>query len=137
MPIKKGGKAKAMQQYTAYVGRMAGPKTKAAMTKVLSAGMTNAKEYAPVEYGTLVNSAFRRIEGSKEAGWTGYCGFAVHYALYLTGTDTYTPLWKPVAPENKEGPGWNPFAKPRFLQLGFTGPLAKEEIQRIIRESYK
>ena len=138
MPAKSGkGGAQLKQKYTAYVGRMTGAKTKACMTKVLSAGMTNAIEWTPEEYGTLINSKFRRIEGSKKIGWTGICGFTAAYAYYLHGTETYTPLWKPVAPENKEGPSWNPFAVPRFLELGFIGPLAMPQIERIIQESYK
>jgi hypothetical protein len=138
MPAKNGKDGKQLKQkYAVFVGGMVGPKTKATMAKVLSAGMTNAKENAPLEYGVLINSAFRRIEGSKELGWRGICGFTASYAYYLHGDQSYTPLWKPVAPENKEGPGWNPFATPRFLELGFIGPLAKEDIQRIIQQGYK
>ena len=138
MPAKsgKGGKD-VKRKYAVFVGGMTGPKTKAVLAKVLSAGMTNAKNNAPLEYGTLIDSAFRRIEGDKTLGWRGICGFTEAYALYLNGDSTYTPLWKPVAPENKEGPGWNPFATPRFLDLGFIGPLAKDNIQRIIRQDYK
>ena len=138
MPAKSGKGGKQLKQkYAVFVGGMTGPRTKAAMTKVLSAGMSNAKEYAPMEYGTLINSAFRRIEGSAKMGWAGICGFTAAYAYYLHGDQTYTPLWNPVAPEDKEGPAWNPFAKPRFLELGFTGPLAVDDIQRIIKDSYK
>lgn len=138
MPAKSGKGGKQLKQkYSVFVGQMTGPRTKAAMVKVLSAGMTNAKENAPLEYGTLINSAFRRVEGSNQMGWVGVCGFAVSYAYYLHGDQSYTPLWKPVAPEDKEGPGYNPFAVPRFLELGFIGPLAEPEIQRIIQDSYK
>ena len=137
MPAKSGkGGAQLKRKYSVFVGKMTGPKTKSAMAKVLSAGMTNAKENAPLEYGTLINSAFRRIEGSRQLGWTGVCGFTVAYAYYLHGDQSYTPLWKPKPPEDKDGPGYNPFAVPRFLELGFIGPLAKDEIERIIRESY-
>jgi len=138
MPAKSGKGAKQLtQKYAVFVGGMTGPTTKAVLAKVLSAGMTNAKENAPMEYGTLINSAFRRIEGSQKLGWRGIAGFTASYAYYLHGDQTYTPLWKPVAPENKEGPAWNPFATPRFLELGFIGPLAKDEIQRIIEQGYK
>lgn len=138
MPAKSGKGGKQLKQkYAVFVGTMTGPKTKAAMTKVLSAGMSFAKDNAPLEYGTLINSAFRRIEGSSKMGWVGVCGFTASYAYYLHGDQTYTPLWKPVAPENKEGPGYNPFAVPRFLELGFIGPLSKPTIERIIKDSYK
>lgn len=137
MPAKSGkGGAALKQNYEQFVGRMTGPRTKACMAKVLSAGMTNAKEFAPLEYGTLINSAFRRIEGAK-GSYRGIAGFAVNYAVYLHGTDTYTPLWNPKPPEDKEGPGWNPFAVPRFLELGFIGPLARDEIQEIIATEYR
>ena len=138
MPAKNGKTAdKVKQKYSVFVGGMVGPKTRSALAAVLSAGMTNAKENAPLEYGTLINSAFRRIDGSKEVGWSGVCGFAVSYAYYLHGDQSYTPLWKPKPPEDKDGPGWNPFSTPRFLELGFIGPLAKDDIQRLIIESYK
>lgn len=137
MPAKAGKTPEHLKSnYSAFVGRMTGPKTKSCLAKVLSAGMTNAKEYAPIEYGTLINSAFRNISETPN-GWRGVCGFTVYYALPLHGSDTYTPLWNPRPPEDKKGPAWNPFATPRFLELGFTGPLAVDEIQQIIASEYK
>jgi hypothetical protein len=138
MPAKSGKGGKQLKQkYSVFVGSMTGPKTKAVMAKVISAGMTNAIEWTPEEYGTLINSKFRRIEGSAKTGWVGICGFTAAYAYYLHGDQSYTPLWNPVKPEDKDGPGYNPSAHPRFLELGFIGPLAKPEIQRIIQQGYK
>lgn len=138
MPAKTGkGGNQLKRKYAAYVGRMTGPRTEEAMTLVLSIGIGYAKEYAPLEYGTLINSAFRRIEKKPFGGFRGIAGFAVNHAVYLNGDATHTPLWKPRPPEDKSGPGWNPFATPRFLDLGFTGPIPKPEIQEAIRNSYK
>lgn len=140
MPAKSGkGGAQLKSKYENYVGSMTGPRTKACMAKVLSAGMTNAKENAPLEYGTLINSAFRRIEGSR-GNWRGIAGYSggmtekgFNYAFWLHENTN----WSPVAPEDKQGPAWNPFAVPKFLELGFTGPLAREEIQGIISSEYR
>ncbi len=125
------------RRYATAIGRITGPRTRSTIAKVLSAGMTNAKENAPMEYGTLINSAFRRVVGSNQMGWKGVCGFTVAYAYYLHGDDTYTPSWSPRAPEDKEGPAWNPFATPKFLELGFVGPLAIDETERIIQQGYR
>ena len=66
MPAKSGkGGTQLKQKYAKFVGSMTGPTTKAAMAKVLSIGMTAAKELTPMEYGTLINSSFRRIEGTE------------------------------------------------------------------------
>ena len=137
MPAKAGkGSKQLIAKYAEKVGEITGPRTSAGIAKVMAVGMSYAKEYAPIEYGTLINSAFRRIDnvGGEPVGT---CGFMANYAIYLNGTANYTPIWKPRAPEDKEGPAWNPFATPRFLDLGFTGPLAAPEIQRVIMESYK
>ena len=102
------------------------------MTKVLSIGMTGAKELAPLEYGVLMNSAFRRIEGSR-LNWRGIAGFTVYYAYYLhERTD-----WKPRPVAMKQGPGANMNASPKFLQRGFTSPEQISLMKAAIGESYK
>jgi hypothetical protein len=116
MPAKPGkGGANVVRNYKRVVGKMTGPRTESAMAKVLSIGMTGAKELAPLEYGPLINSAFRRTEKT-QYGLRGVAGFAVGYAIYLH----QNPNWSPRPPDKKTGPAWNPNATPKFLERGFT-----------------
>ena len=145
MPAKPGKSgADVKKAYNKFVGRMVGPKTEAAMAKVLSIGMTGAKELAPLEYGTLMNSAFRRIEKSS-GGFRGVAGFAngtsknkktgelFNYAFYLHEHTN----WSPRAPDKKKGPAWNPNAKPKYLERGFTDPLQRKKMQMVLGSTYK
>ena len=133
MPAKNGkGGTQLKRKYSVFVGKMAGPKTESAMAKVLSIGMTGAKELAPLEYGTLMNSAFRRIEKTP-AGIMGVAGFTVNYAIYLH----QNPNWSPRPVNMKKGPSWNPNASPKFLERGFTDPGQKALMQKAIGSTYK
>lgn len=137
MPAKSGKNAASVKRgYSAFVGRMTGPKTKAAITKTMVIGMTYAKDHAPVEYGTLVNSAFRRI---LENG-SGVCGFAngsskygFNYAYKLHETKN----WSPRRPDKKQGPAWNPNATSNYLADGFTRPDQIAKINRVLGSEYK
>jgi len=133
MPAVTGKDGKAMKgKYLALVGKMTGPKTESAMAKILSIGITGAKELAPLEYGTLMNSAFRRIEKTG-AGIRGVAGFTVYYAYYL-----HEKLnWKPLRPEFKKGPGWNADAEPKFLEKGFTSQSQIKLMQTALGDEYK
>ena len=133
MPAKAGkGGEQLKQKYSVFVGSMTGPKTESAMAKVLSIGITGAKELAPLEYGTLMNSAFRRIEKTN-TGIRGVAGFTVYYAYYL-----HERLdWKPRPVAMKSGPGANMNAEPKFLQKGFTNPDQKALMQKAIGRTYK
>ncbi|AZU97933.1 hypothetical protein [Vibrio phage LP.1] len=133
MPARPGKTPRHVkQEYAEFVGRMTGPRTKAAIAKVLSIGMTGAKQYAPLEYGTLMNSAFRRIEGSR-MNWRGIAGFTVYYSFYLHQRMD----WNPRPPDKKAGPAWNPNARPKFLELGFTAPDQITLMQKALGEEYR
>lgn len=140
MPAKNGkGGAQLKRKYSVFVGKMAGPKTESAMAKVLSIGMTGAKELTPREYGTLMDSAFRRIDKTP-AGIMGVAGFSggmtkkgFNYALYLHQNTNWSP--RPV--NMKKGPSWNPNASPKFLERGFTDPEQKALMQKAIGSTYK
>lgn len=132
----KGAK-KVKREYKKFVDNTAGPLTRKVLTKVTTLGAGYAKEITPREYGALINSQFRRTERVDTNNWLGIVGYAQDYAVYLHGTETYTPLWKPVPPDEKKGPSWNYLAVPRFLELGFEGKAAKPVIQKAIREGYK
>jgi hypothetical protein len=65
-----------------------------------------AMEYTPLEYGLLQNSQYREpvINNSISIGYTAA------YAVALHESD-----WRPKPIEEKDGPAWNPDAKPAFL----------------------
>ena len=140
MPAKSGKGGKELKQkYSVFVGKMKGPKTESAMALVLSIGMTGAKELAPLEYGTLMNSAFRRID-KVEKGIRGVAGFTggvskkgFNYALYLHENRN----WSPRPPDKKAGPAYNPNAKPKYLERGFTDSSQRALMQKAIGISYK
>jgi len=114
------------------INQAEGSRKRAAIAKVLSIGITGAKMLAPMEYGTLINSAFRRIypEGRDIVG---VAGFAVSYAFYLHESMT----WNNVAPEDKDGPAWNIEGSPKFLERGFTDESQKVLMLRAIASSYR
>lgn len=67
-------------------------------------------EYTPVEFSMLVNSQYRRLDAYPNR-YTVSVGYTAEYAAALHNrTD-----WSPRAPENKQGPAWNPNASPKFL----------------------
>jgi hypothetical protein len=140
MPAKSGKGAKQLKgKYATFVGKMTGPKTKSAMAKVLSVGVTGAKQNAPMEYGTFIESAFRRIEKGPN-GIRGIAGFSggmsktgFNFGLFLHETTN----WSPRAPSQKKGPSWNPNATPKFLERGFTDKDQLVMMQRSIGDTYK
>lgn len=133
MPAKPGKSAKDVKrQYAAYVGRMVGPKTESAMALVLSIGITGAKELAPLEYGTLMNSAYRRINPTP-TGIQGVAGFVVNYAYWLHERTN----WSPRPPSKKAGPAWNPDAEPKFLEKGFTSPEQTQMMKIALVAEYR
>ena len=131
------GADKVKREYKKFVENVRGPLTRKVVTKITIEGAKFAKEITPREYGTLINSQFRRTERIGTNNWQGIVGYAQDYAVYLHGTEKYTPLWNPVPPDEKEGPAWNYLAVPRFLELGFEGKTAKPVIQKIIEDGYK
>jgi len=140
MPAKSGkGGAQLKSKYATMIGEMTGPRTESAMAKVLSIGMTGAKERAPMEYGTLMNSAFRRIEKTG-AGIRGLAGFSggvsadgFNYALYLH----HSNKWRPRPVGMKVGPSWNPNATFKYLERGFTDKDQRSMMNIAIGGSYK
>ena len=140
MPYKAGhGPQQLKAKYKATVTKMAGPKAESAMAKILSIGMTGAKELTPMEYGNLMNSAFRRVERhpTEVVGLMGYTGGMTakgfNYGYHLHETTN----WKPRPVGMKDGPAWNPRATPKFLERGLTDPDQKALIMRALRSEYK
>ncbi len=66
-----------------------------------------AMEYTPIEYGALQNSQYREaVKGNSIT-----IGYTADYAAALHERDDWSP--RPV--DQKDGPAWNPKAKPQFL----------------------
>lgn len=98
---------------------------------VLSIGENRSKEFAPVEYGALVNSIVKDVtrQGDKVKGFLSYGGGSVNYAAILElKTD-----WKPRPVSMKAGPATNMNATPHYLRRGFEDP----ESQSLIKEAEK
>lgn len=140
MPAKSGKGGKQLKQkYSTLVGKMTGPRTESAMAKVLSIGITGAKEFTAMEYSTLINSSFRRINKTK-TGVVGVAGFSAgvtaggfNYALWLHENTK----WKPRPASEKSGPGYNPNASPKYLERGFTDKNQVAMMNKAIGSSYK
>lgn len=97
---------------------------------VIAAGY--AKRFTPIEYNTLVNNQFRDVSVTPR-GWRLTVGYVAAYAAALEiRTD-----WQPRPPEMKEGPAWNPNAKPGFLQAGFEDSQPKGQIENAIARGMK
>ena len=115
---------------------------------VLSIGVAHSKEMTPVAYSNLITS----IVVDTNIGPTGVEGsvsYMAGYAVYLNGTDSYTPLWKPqplpkgivtgtrkrkdgtyATPDLTGAPATNMDAKPRFLNRGFEDPESVQLIKQ-------
>jgi len=103
---------------------------------VISIGVNHAKELTPIAYSNLINSIITDVNISSGMV-TGSVVYNANYAVYLNGTETYTPLWKPkplpkyeikggrsndlrVITQSRPGaPATNMQARPRFLNRGF------------------
>lgn len=99
---------------------------------ILTVAANISHKYAPLEYGTLVNS---RRQSIKKVGdrIVGTLGYYTDYAAHLN----FDPNWSPRHPSMKKGPAWNPNATNHFLEAGFRSAEAQAEIRKIILEVNK
>lgn len=107
-------------------------KVERAITEVMIIGMSKALEYTPIDKNLLMNSSFREVRLGKGKA-TGKAGYTQSYAAAIHDrTD-----WKPKRPGTPGKPtgGYNPSAKPKFLEAGFeeTLPLQKAAVKRILK----
>jgi hypothetical protein len=116
-----------------------------ALTAVIYAVGGNADFYVPVDTNALMNSRETHVIPHKD-GYRATLGYYQAYALALHGSATYTPLWKPVDPFEREWRqesaktftgsgkgGWNPSATPRWIDRG----VAETDIEGILFEAMK
>lgn len=81
-----------------------------ALTSVGVVVANKALEYTPLEYGILQNSQYQTLQVAPN-GYSVSVGYTANYAGALHDrTD-----WNPRPPDQKQGPAWNPNAKPKFL----------------------
>lgn len=92
---------------------------------VLSIGLTHSKELAPVEFSTLVNSAFTDTNTSSD-GVTGKLTYNTSYAAALE----FRTDWKPRPVNEKAGPATNMNAEPHYLKKGFEDPESRAAIKK-------
>jgi len=94
---------------------------------VLSIGLSHSKELTPLEFGTLVNSAFMDVDVNSFKGEvTGSVKYIANYAAALE----FRTDWKPRPINKKAGPAWNPNAEPHFLKKGFEDSTSQSAIKR-------
>lgn len=101
---------------------------------VMSVGASQSRMFAPIAYGTLVNSQKTSVsfEGNKISGTLGYY---VDYAYYLETRENWEPKAPPKYGNKKKGipkaMAWNANAKPHFLRDGFEDPKSQAKIERL------
>lgn len=102
-----------------------------AMTEVLIIGMAKAAVYTPIDKSLLINSSFRDVRqvGSKTFGKAGY---TQGYAAAIHDREGWRPK-RPGTPGKRTG-GYNPSAKPKFLEAGFEETQAQQNaaVRRIM-----
>jgi hypothetical protein len=92
---------------------------------VLSIGLNHSKELAPLEFSTLVNSAFTEV-GTGPNGPSGTLTYNTNYAAALE----FREDWQPRPISEKSGPATNMDATPHYLQKGFEDPESQAAIRR-------
>lgn len=95
---------------------------------VLSIGQSHSRELAPVEFSTLINSTIKDVDVTS-SGVRGSFSYNTVYAARLE----FREDWKPRPPEQKQGPAWNPNAKPHYLERGFEDAESQASIRRAIK----
>ena len=116
---------------------------------VISIGVNHSKELTPIAYSNLINSIVTNVDvNSFSNKVSGSVKYLADYAVYLNGTDTYSPLWKPkplpkyevkggrklkdgsVSAARPGAPATNMNARPRFLNRGFEDPESRAAIKK-------
>lgn len=126
MPVKRTDNSKKL---FAKIERQA----KLTMHLILDGARARSDEKAPLEYGNLVNSGYKKV-GTNSMSVTGEIGYIADYAAFLNNTTN----WKPRPINMKAGHATNMNATPHFLDYhGFESPEAKAEIENDIKTGMK
>lgn len=129
MPVRGANKVRANMRRT--FKDISDKKAPQFVAAVLSIGETHSKEFAPIEYGNLINSIMKDItrQGEKVKGFLSYGGGSVTYAAILELKQD----WKPRPVAMKAGPATNMNATPNYLRKGFES----SESRALIKEAEK
>jgi hypothetical protein len=107
-------------------------KARIAVTKAAFIVGSRSDYYVPVDTSALLNSRFTRaIE--LPTGWRGIVGYSQGYAAALHERTDWSP--KPPGSPGKRTGGYNPNAKPKFLQIG--AEESEATIRRIFAEELR
>lgn len=120
------------KRYRQEVGKIT-TKQEQVVTAILIVIQSRAQFYTPQDTNALINSQYRQIISKDERMTVGRVGYTQNYALALHERLGWKP--RPPGTPGKRGGGYNPNARPKFLQLGYVE--SKDDIQRIIRELNK
>jgi hypothetical protein len=144
MPFKSGKSPKNVaEKINKKLDHIANEQLEESLTAVIYAIGGRADFYVPVDTNALMTSRATFVVKQND-GYTATLGYYQEYALALHGSATYTPLWKPVDPFEREWRqesaktfvgngkgGWNPDATPRWIDRG----VDETDIDGIFRES--
>ena len=146
MPFKAGKSPKDIaKKVNAKIDHIINDQLEGALTAVIFAIGGNADFYVPVDTNALMNSRETNVVPYK-SGYRATLGYYQKYALALHGSATYSPLWKPVDPFEREWRqesaktfvgngkgGWNPNATPRWIDRG----VAETDIKGMFAEAMR
>lgn len=157
MPVNKTKLSNLKKNLRQTFNEISEKKAKQFVNGAISIGVNHSKELTPIAYSNLINSIVTEVKISNSSV-TGTVSYMAEYAVYLNGTDTYTPLWKPVPlpkyevkgigtpKQRKEGnipaasagaPATNMNAKPRFLNRGFEDQESATLIENLKEKIFK
>jgi hypothetical protein len=138
MPFKSGKSPKDVaKKVNDKIDHIVNVQLEGALTAVIYAIGGKADFYVPVDTNALMNSRAVHIAPHNKGyrATLSYGGPKASYALYLHGTATYSPLWKPKprgAPGKPTG-GYNPSAKPGWIFRG----VNETDIEGMFAEAMK
>ena len=94
-----------------------------------SIGASQSKEFAPLEYVTLVNSMFTEVGKLSNGVVIGSVFYMANHAAYLEFNENWSP--RPIS--QKAGPATNMAATPHFLRRGFEDKESVDMINKAMK----
>lgn len=130
MPIK--GAQEAKHSISRKIDALANDKMERALTTIAYSVLGHSGFYVPIDTSNLMNSG--RVEVRKtSAGWHASVSYRAEYVKYLHEGIGWQP--KPSGTPGKKTGGYNPNAKPGWLNIGAdeAWPKAKVTFRRIVK----
>lgn len=110
-----------------------GQASERALTAIAAVVISRAKYYVPIDTAALINSDFRQVT-TEPTGLRLTIGFVQDYALALHERLDWQPRLPGVGGKPATS-GYNPNARPKFLQLGVEE--SEQDIRKIIKSEYQ